>query len=509
MKVLITNDGYVCPICNSLIDVSSAQNNYTCPGCNELLGTTYYSSGTSKTTFLCSYKIIEKEDKIQVLATYCKKHATDTTVWVKYYNCCWIFNVATGLSYAMPVRNDTTKRPIRVKHNGFCNITYSLSSRDFYNCFTVCDNAKANEMYKEIIKAIAKKRGQEYSDFEQHYCFYEVCRFNRFPDFFDNRDAINFFFDSRLDKSRLLLRRYWGKKTPQEMSKIFKFPYVPSVLRRIASNPKAVLFFATFNSLKIDNAVKVYDLLEQPGNRISEDVPSLYLEFIKLFEDENVGVNKLLRFLKPEQQNNIGREIFYSRGTLFLFNDSIRMLLRVRHIPLLNLSKLLKEKDIYKLHDKLIKISSSIGSIDVPFNNEKELSKEGQVQDLIFSIPSSTNELIVIGNLMNICVGSYGERVLQGYSKIAYAHRDNKLVACIEYKNDLIQVKGYSNALLSEADQKKVLSWAKHNKISRGCTYDITTKLTKELPFTSTHQAMEGIRDFTGISSEYPAYVPF
>jgi hypothetical protein len=504
MTTLMTKDGKVCPVCLTPI----TQDYASCPTCKEFLGTQNYYH-PRKVIFLSSYKILDKGEKIQVLADYTIRHATDERVWSQYRSCSWVLNTRTGMTYALPVRNTTTKRTARLHNNSLTNVTYSNQHHQsaFYSNG---GSNKSRQMLNELAILVAQKHNKDMGlvRSKTYWSLQEIFLVNRFPETLENDENVQEIVRHSYNPECQLLRRYWGKKTPQELSKIFKFPYAPSIIKRIAKDPEGIFKFSAFNSLKLDNIIKLYDSILPLGKEWCIGGYRSYIEFIKLFKDETTGVNRVISLISNAYTRLEGLRRYYFSDLRYLFNDSVRMLMKLTHVPSINMKHLLKEKSLRELHDKLIHITKNMGRIDVPFENEQEMSKEGQVGDLIFSIPTSTNELSVIGNTMNICVGSYGDDVLEGRTKIAYAHRDNKLVACIEYDKRLIQVKGFHNQLLQDEDQKKVLSWAKHNHIPVGKTNDITVSLKQELPFTPIHQAVEGIRDFTELSNA-SNWVPF
>lgn len=507
MDILTVGQTYKCPQC--LSDIPDKVN-CTCPKCGaELYGN--WRNAILNTAFLAHYKIIDNGDKVQLLADFVTRKVINLngnpTIFSTRHNCCWVINTKTGLTYALPVRNDRTKRNVRVKHNGLMNVTYT-HGKHYSARYTHLGGNLIKDMYDELTELIIQKHNIVIDPGfnNHHWTLQELFWINRYPRALTKRKywiSIKNLIHYASSEENILLRRYWDKKTPQELSKIFKFPYVPSVIKRISYNPEGVRRFSAFSSLKLENATKLYDALEPFGSNWSGTEYNLYVSFIKLFDNETVGTNKLVKFLNVLSRSE--NRFYY---TTYILEDSIRMLTRVQHIESIDIKPLLKEKNLDILHDKLIAITKNIGKIDIPFKNEKELSKEGQVGDLIFSIPTSSNELVVIGNTMNICVGSYDDRVLAGTTKIAYAHRDDKLIACIEYDKGLRQVKGPSNQLLEEEDQKKVLSWARHCRINTGDIYDITTSLKKELPFYSLHQPVKGIRNFEGLS-QASGWVPF
>lgn len=510
MDILRVGEKYKCSKCLSEVPDKV---DCTCPNCGTKLNG-HWRGNVTRATFLAHYNIVDNGDKIQLLADYITRTVVETNegpeVFSTRHNCCWIINTKTGLSYALPVRNDRTKRNVRAKHNGLMNVTYTHSFH-YSARYAHLNGSSAMEMCDELAKLLIQKHNivmdREFCN--RRWDLQELFWINRYPRSLTTkeywrsiRDLITY---AHTGKEPLLLRRYWDKKSPRELAKIFKFPCVPSVLKRISCNPEGVYRFSAFSSLKLDNAIKLYDALESFGKSWSRHkYEDYYVSFINLFDDETVGTNRLVKYINSLAQNN---DRFYY--TTYILEDSIRMITRAQHIDSIDIKPLLKEKSLDVLHDKLVAITKNIGRIDIPFKNEKEMSKEGQVGDLIFSIPTSSNELVVIGNTMDICVGSYDDRVLTGATKIAYAHRDNKLVACIEYDKSLKQVKGPRNRLLEEDDQKKVLSWAKHCHINAGDIYDITTSLKKELPFHPLHQPVEGIRNFEGLSQVSGWGVPF
>jgi len=62
---------------------------------------------------------------------------------------------------------------------------------------------------------------------------------------------------------------------------------------------------------------------------------------------------------------------------------------------------------------------------------------------------------------MNICVGSYGERVVNKFCIIMILREDSVSVGCIELREgSMVQVKGVRNTLLQNAKRNFIKSWA-------------------------------------------------
>ena len=84
-------------------------------------------------------------------------------------------------------------------------------------------------------------------------------------------------------------------------------------------------------------------------------------------------------------------------------------------------------------------------------------------------MPIDTNELIVIGQEMKICVGTYRDQVLSKRSIVVSMKQDDKYVGCIELGNDfcLRQIKGKRNSYLIGNAGKAAIKWVKKSGIQQ------------------------------------------
>lgn len=156
-------------------------------------------------------------------------------------------------------------------------------------------------------------------------------------------------------------------------------------------------------------------------------------------------VNQLLKY----QDSNR----FYS----YMLTDTITMYKSIlTKIPEYKID--LKDKDIQEIHDILSSDLRKVKTKNKRIARDKilyPLVKDWKFKNITYRLAKDTHELIQVGSLMNICVGSYGTNAVKKkcYILIGYDENDNP-VTCIELRKN-------------ENDNFKIYQVKKkHNKLS-------------------------------------------
>lgn len=137
--------------------------------------------------------------------------------------------------------------------------------------------------------------------------------------------------------------------------------------------------------------------------------------------------------------------------------------------------------NIREIHDRFIKITKNLKIRGYAFYyTEKEKEKmNATYHEFDFILAEHSTELITIGNILSICVGSYSSRVLNKRLHIVYIKENGKIVACMEMSKDfksLMQCKICYNRLPEGKLLLAILQWANDRNIKIKTT-DITLTL--------------------------------
>jgi hypothetical protein len=132
--------------------------------------------------------------------------------------------------------------------------------------------------------------------------------------------------------------------------------------------------------------------------------------------------------------------------------------------------------DIRHLHDTLSSDQRKITNpnLTIPYQ-EKERKLEKRIdQKSEFILAPDTHYLIEVGSKMNICVGSYGRRVMQKECHIIVLKEMDEPVVCIEIRGkELIQAKMKYNQRPTGGYKEVVINWSKENRIEYRQCIDI------------------------------------
>lgn len=177
---------------------------------------------------------------------------------------------------------------------------------------------------------------------------------------------------------------------------------------------------------------------------------------------EKIAAQKIISFIKHDKDNN-------AYSTL---NDMVSCYDELKHCDFDFSSKY----NINELHLYL----ANKAARQKPENRKlhyikRNLSLESSNDTFSLLLPKDTYELIDIGIQMNICVGSYAEKVVNGRCVILIL-RDiagNNPIGCVElHANTIHQVKGPNNRLLQNKERDFINDWVISNDLVV-CTDDL------------------------------------
>lgn len=143
-----------------------------------------------------------------------------------------------------------------------------------------------------------------------------------------------------------------------------------------------------------------------------------------------------------------------------------------------------KETEMKRLHDLLADDYNRMKKENkvIPYQ-EKEKMLQVDFDDYSFKLAEDTHELITFGSAMDICVGSYDDKVLEKTSTIVWMTQPKKEIpdVCIEIlpkENNtfmLSQAKLAHNEFPSGDVRDRIITWCKKNKIQWKKCYDLAT----------------------------------
>lgn len=181
----------------------------------------------------------------------------------------------------------------------------------------------------------------------------------------------------------------------------------------------------------------------------------------QIYVDENILTNKIIK----------------SKNSQIYLLDICRMIYKIDDEKWETmLENILSNKySIKRTHD-IISTSSNAyrkPNREIPID-EEELKLECKMNDYKFKLARTTYELSDIGNLMNICVGSYDMSALNKACTIVYVTDSEECCeCCIELRGkDIRQAKTSFNNIPTGKLKDTILKWAKDNNLNV-CTSDL------------------------------------
>lgn len=223
-----------------------------------------------------------------------------------------------------------------------------------------------------------------------------------------------------------------------------------SLFAKMESNPK----------IGINGIKYIYDICKTVNNVEIEDLWGVFINCnINIYEYVNKIMNLFDISLKTLMERAI-KSIFYEQNSLSNYLKCVIDYVEMKHVLGLEIETKLP-KNIIELHDSL---SSLIEDVKEQEIKERFIAKakENKVLADSFNLvrkdktyvvvsPKESNDLITEGQNMHHCVGSYIERLANGYSKIFFIRREDSKESSLvtlelDNKNNYVQAKAKFNA---------------------------------------------------------------
>jgi hypothetical protein len=382
--------------------------------------------------------------------------------------------------YSIITYLDTGKTEVESSDKSFedSDSLLNLYVRGGINCLL-----RETDFFKEHFRFLLEKRGISHLPEKFQYKPLTVYKLLEFPSlqyfsWVENDKYTSVFFEE------LYGEKLKNAKTYEEALEVFLNRKTTKEIRRLATNPEqleALILFSPFiknNDLlkQIANCFKESIIQDPFGWFVSKEV-SLFFEKaikeIKMFHrDEKVFVKRLIKYAHDLALNSKEPRIVFSD---FMHNmvDIGRMIERIKNkLPDYKFSF---NGSILDFHDLLAKEYARLKHENFTISySEKEKLLEKKDEKYEFLLPKSTHDLIDIGNVLDICVGSYDNKALAKQSIIVNMLKDKTSVACIEIENNrIIQAKTKRNGFPDGEIRKKILDWAKKNNLETKNCYDL------------------------------------
>lgn len=259
-----------------------------------------------------------------------------------------------------------------------------------------------------------------------------------------------------------------GKPYLQAVRKIYNFPDMPGLNTRLAKCP--IHFLRILRSAwpvfhEIDNRYKLLDRMLVPlkGNIGFYQSAESYLRSLRMVKHAR-GEAAAVKLMEREDSYN-AQDCGHMWDLLTPQNKRIFIKAKIR------------SRDI---HDYLTRLADKQQhkNVRIKYKSLRDFPLTGKVDDLVFSLPPDTEQLVNLGRAMHNCVGTYRDRVLSDKVRIIAAFRNRKPVICIEIRNGaVVQAKLVNNQPVREDAElnRALISWAKSRKLTIETT-DIQTE---------------------------------
>ena len=286
-----------------------------------------------------------------------------------------------------------------------------------------------------------------------------------------------------------IFKSHWklpDKKSKDFLKDFFKIcdcPQTKNNMRLFMESPSYLFYYKILFNLGINNKdclmriSRCYATLNKDNYNATEMFNNpLYLNCIKQIIKIRGEKNFVNDFIKNVETN----EIFLS-----YFLDTLRMLTTMNKI--LDESQMLARngRSLFKVHfkefhDEVSVVSQSLQyrnisleelytEDNVSLNDTIMLPEKSSEDTFTFQLVKDTNEMIVIGQELGICVGTaYRSSAINKYCVIAGIQNKGKYVGCIELDNScktVRQVKGYHNCYLHGNTAKAMKNWVESHKL--------------------------------------------
>lgn len=333
------------------------------------------------------------------------------------------------------------------------------------------DNPHIIKLPNEVLEKIEEKIRNTYKEkipyVSKDPCFdmKDLIRLNRFPTLDSPKGELDFLYTLNKDivetipniskNARTDLYIAFNipitKKTKEIISNL-TLDYIPNFffwtkyIKNVDVLYNIFLKYSCFNVVKLSTENdSIFDIL----NSKIDDF-NIVKDLVDIFKDDSIIEHKLCRedifidtfnMYKELKKCYLGKESIFDKD----------LLSQTRYKTYDELIKRLKVSNFQQMHNTLSIISNKAIKADIEFTYEPEINflKENNSTYKAI-IPENSNELKYIGQVMNICVGSYSPYVDKGNIVIVYIEKDEKPIICLELKRDMktiVQAKCYDNEL--------------------------------------------------------------
>lgn len=457
-----------------------------CPRCKS--GIIYNQWRRShKVSYDTRITVSEKDDKILINIFGGKTSLVNGKFYFQKYIHPFVFNFKTGQSYKLPILNGETKKPLRIKGNGIKNISYSTYEMpeaiidigdEIKNIFI--SKACQYNKYIDEIDRLKNSKGDCVANFILSIVKFGYC------DEATEKLVNSHYIENELKPTR----KYWLKPGAKEgIQKELGIHYSLDAWRLFKNDFSLFLSVYKIGHLKPDNQRKLingitsisnirYSLEDSCsrgyGNQISMDYINSLVDLIRLSDNENEMVKRVCKIMLSNP--------YISEWFII---DAVDMLKKAMNGNV-DIKRILKMRTFDAMHDESMKVYRKMKQVNRKIKiSPKEEALNSYNSNFNFTVCSETDQLVVIGDAMHICVGSYGDKAVNKDCLIVKGEVNGNLFTCIEIRNKrLIQVKGYCNKLLEGEERKAVIKWAKEKGLEYKDCFDLKRPAKRILDFT-------------------------
>lgn len=441
---------------------------FKCPSCGhewalkDIEDISYKKTQFFKGLFYHSYHFYKEEDKF-IISMIAKKYIPlpkSKKITAKTINFRYIFNLKTRQSYTMrPVligKDESFRKTMAnvfAKYPRLQNITYNveetysslhLSEKEFGQMETALTNAFYQVTgYRIPLADTEVFQYAKYADISR--LISKILYYNNFQNLRpETIEAIENFKPSKKEMKQCKMAIMGNEKMRKMYLRKYKGELLEykSIRRMVYEIPFTIKYLVYIEKCGFTDVNVIRNILKNPKICFFlRDICAKDISILKeyLVKDGDLAVFKVISSYKSQYIRDISQLFYYD-----IYNSS-----RLKQIILEDV----KEMSVMDLHDKYTlkyqKVRRMVRVLDECIQYKtKELFANMDIGDYHFRLAKDTAELNDVGITMNICVGIYGRNACKKNCNIVVVRNNNKSVACIEYKDDVLrQFKGKYNRL--------------------------------------------------------------
>jgi hypothetical protein len=454
------------------------------------------------------YNFIKEDDKLKATIFFdiFYPNVKAGKLAIKSYNFKVIFNLKTGQSYVLEIRETYGKKqkPKWAGGSRIVNCTYSgiesvhcmayrmLNDKkvlyDMGQALLRATNGEMVQLFNEkAIKEIESKRNVADDTWKygqkDRIQFLDLTIYNRFPNYnkaFNENLQIwlkkEGFWDSERKKSnkkkRFLLKLSKinnEKELFDLLKKKYNIPESKKFKKLVYKNPLIAMVYNSLLKIGFEDYNVILSILEENSN-IALDLS----EKIGTRVSEEILVNFTKDLIKRKGEPSAKKIIFSKDYSYSYLCDSANMYNTFKRNNLLS-PELLKGT-IKEIHNTLSSNYRKINQRNLIIAYNKNMEKlNSYIDGFDFVLARDTHELIDVGTEMGICVGSYGRRAVENSLIIVVMKEGKKYVGCIELDAEgktLKQAKAKFNNVLQEKKAEALKKWIEMQEIDAKNCYD-------------------------------------